>query len=153
MRTQGEVLDTLTFLMQILSAFVFCAKVMVVMVTFALLSMLLKKFPLKLCKFAPHLAATAFIISLASANCEEYCLIFALCWNRVGSIIFLLTGSVTMLLILCTIALVTAIIGRDTNLCRMDFSVEKWGGERRSRTSSRGTLSNCFLSMTPVLLS
>ena len=153
LRTQGEVLDTLTFLMQIFSAFVLCAKAMVVLVAFALLRKLLTNFPLKLRKFVPHLAATAFIINLASANCEEYWLIFALWWNRLGSIIFLLTGSVTMLLILCTIVLVSAIIGKDTNLCRIDFSVEKWGGERGLGDSRSGTLSNSFLSMTPVLLS
>ena len=153
LRTQGEVLDTLTFLMQILGAFVLCAKVMVVMVAFALVSMLLKNFPLKLRKFAPSLAATAFMFTLAGANCEEFCLIFALCWNRLGSIICLLTGSVTMLLILCTIVLVTAIVDREANLCRTDFSFEKWSGERGLNNLCSGTLSNCFLSMTPVLLS
>ena len=153
MRTQGEALDTLTFLMLILGAIVECAKVVAVIVAFVLLFGFCKYLPLKLHKYLPRIVGAAFILTLATVDCEQLCICLSLCWNRLGGIVLALYGSVTMMLILFTIVLVTAILERDGE----SYSFRTFFGTLRGKDGLRKfrevNVSNSYLAMTPVLLS
>ena len=153
MRTQGEALDTLTFLMLILGAIVECAKVVAIIVSFVLLFGLFKYLPPKLRKYLPRIAATAFMLTVATANCEQFYLFLTLCWNRLGALVLTLYGSVSMMLILFTIVLVTAIVERKITSQSITMYFGGMRGESGVRKESEAILSNSYLAMTPVLLS
>ncbi len=151
-REDGE-MDTLTFVMVILEAVVECAKIVAVFVGLSVVFGFIKIAPSKLRNLAPRLAATAFILTVVGTNLSQYFILMTLCWSRLSTVVLVLSGSVTMLLLMFTVILVTAMLGYRPRRLRTDFSRNAFVQGKGSIFCLIGKLSNSYLATTPVLLS
>lgn len=143
-----KALDTLTFLLQILGALVECAKIVVVLVTVVLTTIFFRYLPLRLRRLMPRLAAAAFLFTIAGANFGQTFNLMTLIWSRLSYDIIFVSDGVTYLLILATVKLCCAMVVRKKSSVGITLTM---GGVAKKTVERKP--SNCYLEITPVLLS
>lgn len=153
-RTQAEqVVDTLSILMQILGIIINGAKIVGVLILFAILLAVLKYFALRFKGFLPTVAMTAFVLSILSANIEQVYGVAAILWLRLSSIIYSFSDSVTFIILLFAILLCCAIATRLEVLSHSTFKLFKIKRNKQEASVDACNMSNSYLATTPVLLS
>lgn len=148
----GENLDTLSIFMQIFSLLIYIAMVICAAVGTALAIIFFRNLPLRLRGFLPRIAATAFVFTLVSANCEQYLDVVTLCWARIRSIIGCIYGISTWVLFIA-ILLCNAMPHDKSDRVRALFGKPYFNFSKHRILRDFAISSSSFLATTPVLLS
>lgn len=140
-------------MMQLLRLLVGCAKLVAAIVLLISGLGLIRFVSLKCRGLLPSVAATAFVISIITANIKELYGIFALFVVRLASLIYSFSGGITHLIfvfaILLCCAIATRLVLSERRLSDLIKKLRKTDGPLRTQCG----LSNSYLAITPVLLS
>lgn len=146
-------MDTLSILLQILGIIVNGAKVVGVLILFAILLAVCKYTALRFKGLLPAVAMTAFVFSILSANIEQVYGVTAILWLRLSNIIYTFSDSVTLVIVLFAVLLCCAIATRLEVLSHSTFKLLKIKRNEKEASVDACNMSNSYLATTPVLLS
>ena len=146
-------MDTLSLLMYILGVIVDCAKALAVIVAILSCVALAKYMSLKGLGLLPSVEATAFVISMVSADIAMAFGLAVFLWLRCISALSILSDGVTYLFVMFTIVLCCAIVLRLATVKRESLGLFKCNRNARKMSTAACNLSNSYLAITPVLLS
>ena len=146
-------MDTLSLLMYILGVIVDCAKALAVIVAVLSGIAVIKYLSMKGSVLLPSVEATAFVLSIVSANLAGafgFCIFL---WLRLISVFSIFSDGVTYLFVLFAIVLCHAIAMRLDLFKHESVGLFKCNRNTRKMSTAACNLSNSYLSITPVLLS
>ena len=146
-------MDTLSILMYILGVIVDCAKAAMVIVAILSCVALIKYLSLKGLGLLPSVEATAFVLSMVSADIAAAVGFGVFLWLRCLSALSILSGGFTYLFVLFAIVLCCAIAMRFAPVKLKSIGLFKCNRNTRKISTAACNLSNSYLAITPVLLS
>ena len=146
-------MDTLSLLTYILGVIVDCAKAAMVIVAILSFVAFVKYLSLKGLGLLPSVEATAFVISMVSADIAMAVGFGVFLWLRCISALSILSDGVTYLFVLFAIVLCFAIAIGFAPVKRESVGLFKCNRNARKLSTAACNLSNSYLAITPVLLS
>ncbi|MCM1306060.1 MAG: hypothetical protein NC037_04365 [Bacteroides sp.] len=146
-------MDTLSLLTQILEVIVECAKVVAIIVAILFGVAFLKYLSLRGSVLLPSVKATAFVLSVVSANVAAAMSFCAFLWLRFITVFSSFSGGVTLLFVLFAIVLCYEIAMRLDLYKRGSIELFKCNPDTKKLSTAACNLSNSYLAITPVLLS
>lgn len=146
-------MDTLSLLMSILGVIIACAKAAAVVVAFLAFVAFIKYLSLKGLGLLPSVEATAFVMSMVSADIAAAVGFGVFLWLRCLSALSILSDGVTFIFVLFAIVLCYAIAMRFEFVKLGSVGLFKCNRNARKISAAACNLSNSYLAITPVLLS